>query len=88
MPFFITDTPEKLKVEWVTASKSNLVAVTGDRTKILYEGDDSAFAQEVYNNVNAHYQQRVAERAKPDPKNPLENLEKDVQFKPVRKARF
>jgi hypothetical protein len=86
MPSFITDTPEKLKVEWISA-KTDLVVIVGDRTKILYEGDDKTFAQEVYDNVKAHYDARVAERAKPDPKNPLETLEKEVQFKPVKKAR-
>lgn len=90
MPSFITDTPEKLKVEWISA-KTDRVAVTGDRVKILYEGDDKVFAKEVYDNVKAHYDARVAERAKPhskEPNNPALTAEHEVQFKPVRKARF
>jgi hypothetical protein len=90
LPSFITDTPEKLKVEWVSA-KTDLVVIVGDRTKILYEGDDKAFAQQVYDNVKAHYAKRVAERNKPNPKepnNPALTAENEVQFIPVKKARF
>ena len=91
MPSFITDTPEKLKVEWVSATRTDLVAITGDRVKILYEGNDKAFAKEVYENVKAHYDKRVEERAKPNPRepnNPSLTGEHEVHFRPVKKARF
>lgn len=91
MPSFITDTAEKLKVEWITTTRNNLVAITGDKVKVLYEGEDSTFAKDVYDNVKTHYDKRVVERAKPNPRepnNPALTAEHEVQFIPVRKPRF
>lgn len=88
MPSFITDTPEKLKVEWISAAKTDLVAITGDRVKILYEGDSKQDAQTVYNDTKKHFDDRVAERSKGTTPQEQVELEAKVRSKPFRKARF
>jgi hypothetical protein len=91
MATFITDTPEQLKVEWVSAARSNLVVIVGDKTKILYEGEDAVDAKAVYDGVKDHYEKRVTERVKPNPKepnNPALTGEHEVQYIPYRKPRF
>ena len=88
MPSFITDTPEKLKVEWVNAARSNLVVIVGDRTKILYEGEDAADAKTVYDGVKAHYDKRAAERGKGQTEQEKNELEAKVEYQRFKKARF
>lgn len=42
------------------------VTLTGDRTKILYEGDDKDEAKDIYDEVVAHYDERKEAQGKPD----------------------
>jgi len=87
MPSFITDTPEKLKVEWV-AARSNLVVIVGDRTKILYEGEDATEAEAVYDEVKTHFDARAAERAKGQTVEQQIELESKVEYRRRKREKF
>jgi hypothetical protein len=74
MPSFTTHVG--LVVEW-KAGPVHLVTITGERIKVLYEGDNMGEAKAVYDEVVAHYGER--EKVKADPA-----AEGKVEFKPRR----
>lgn len=47
-----------LVIEWKEDEGSHLVTLTGDRTKVLYEGPNFGEASNVYTKTVAHYKAR------------------------------
>ena len=88
MPNFTTKTEVPLKVEWKTGP-INRVTITGEREKLLYEGDDATFAREVYDGVVAHYGAREKARTDNSAKGKAEQdrAEAAVDYIPPKKAR-
>ena len=56
----INFTPAHLVLEWVQGDTQR-VTLTGDREKVLYEGDNFGKANSVYQKVMAHYEKRKRE---------------------------
>ena len=57
---------------------SFLTAITGDRKKPLYEGEDKAEAQAVFDAVKEHYEQRAFAVAKGTTPEEKESLEREA----------
>ena len=62
MPEYVIDwTPARLVLKW-QGGKTHRVTLTGDREKVLYEGDEHGMgeAKKVYDYWVAHYEARKA----------------------------
>ena len=58
MAKYVTHTSPALTLEMSRHDLIYRVTITGDRTKLLYEGRDAARALEVYDYTKEHYEQR------------------------------
>lgn len=83
MPNFKTKTDPELLVEWKTGD-INVVSISGENRKLLYEGDDAAFAKEVYDGVVKHYGDR--EKARSDNPTRADEAERAVEYRKPKKG--